>query len=53
MMQWDFTFEHRLELEREEGREEGRENGESDLMEVARALRSGVPHEELKKKNGR
>ncbi len=49
MMQWDFTFEHRLELEREEGRE----NGESDLMEVARALRSGVPHEELKKKNGR
>ena len=22
MMQWDFTFEHRLELEREEGREE-------------------------------
>ncbi len=46
MMQWDFTFEHRLELEREEGRE----NGENDLIEVARALRSGVPHEDLEKK---
>ena len=42
MMQWDFTFEHRLELEREEG--------ENDLIEVARALRSGVPHEDLEKK---
>ena len=49
MMQWDFTFEHRLELEREEGRE----NGESYVLVVARARRCGVPQQELKKKNGR
>ena len=58
MMQWDFTFEHRLELEREEAREEGREEGKedgrrqeaNDIMEVARALRSGASNDDLKKK---
>ena len=58
MMQWDFTFEHRLELEREEAREEGSEEGKedgrrqeaNDIMEVARALRSGASNDDLKKK---
>ncbi len=54
MMQWDFTFERRLELVREEGREDGREDGRNqeadDMLAVARAIRSGASNEELKKK---
>lgn len=58
MMQWDFTFEHRLELEREEGKEEGRKKGweegreqeANEMKEAARAIREGASDDDLKKK---
>lgn len=42
MMQRDFTFEHRIELEREEGKEEGSEQEADEMVEVVRSTQ-GAP----------
>ena len=45
MMQWDFTFEHQLEMEHEEGREEGRE--EERLRAIQNMIRYEISKEQI------